>query len=163
VNLLDSGAPFYEVYETADGKFVAVGALEGPFYSALLKGLGLDEDNLPPQLDQSSWPQLRLLFSERFRSRTRDQWCGIFDGTNACVTPVLSLAEAARHPHNVARQTFIEPGGVLQCSPVPRFSRTAPELHEPPPRPGEQSDAVLEACGFTVGEIAGLRQSGAIR
>lgn len=162
VNLLDGGAPFYDVYATADGGFVAVGAIESQFYTALLQGLGLDETELPRQMDMKSWPRMRQCFTERFKSRSRAEWVDVFANTEACVTPVLSLPEAAAHPHNSARRTFIEPEGVLQCAPAPRFSRSAPAVNLPPPQPGEQSDGVLERCGFDAGEIAALRRSGAI-
>ncbi len=125
-NLLDGGAPFYAVYPCADGRYVAVGALEPQFYAALLAGLGLADADLPAQLDQAGWPVLRAVFAEAFASADRQHWLAVFDGTDACVTPVLTAAEAARHPHLVARGTLVEVDGVVQAAPAPRFSRTPP-------------------------------------
>jgi alpha-methylacyl-CoA racemase len=161
-NVLDSGAPFYEVYETADGGFMAVGAIEPQFYAALLDGLGLDPAQLPAQLDRSAWPQLKERFAGIFRTRTRAEWSAIFAGTDACVSPVLTLAEAASHPHNAERRTFLQPDGALQAAPAPRFSRSQPELRLPPPEPGEHTEAVLGEFGFGPDEIEALRRAGAI-
>ncbi|HEY7271735.1 MAG TPA: CaiB/BaiF CoA-transferase family protein [Actinoplanes sp.] len=124
-NLLDGGAPFYDTYRTADGGFLAVGALEPRFYAALLTGLGLDRAvDLPDQYDRAGWPVLRRRFAERFAQRTRAEWTAVFAGVDACVAPVLGPAEAHRHPHNAARDTFVEVGGIRQPAPAPRFSRT---------------------------------------
>jgi alpha-methylacyl-CoA racemase len=142
-NLLDSGAPFYDTYACADGRYVAVGALEPQFYAALLEGLGLVGHALPAQLDQSRWPELRQRFTEVFASRSRDEWVAVFDGTDACVTPVLSFAEVPTHPHSAARGTVIELDGVPQAAPAPRFSRTVPDRPTPPPQPGADTAAVL--------------------
>ncbi|HZA16258.1 MAG TPA: CoA transferase, partial [Pseudonocardiaceae bacterium] len=142
-NLLDSGAPFYDTYACADGRYVAVGALEPRFYAALLEGLGLAGRTLPAQLDQSGWPQLRERFTEVFASRSRDEWVSVFEGTDACVTPVLSFTEVPTHPHTAARGTIIELNGVPQGAPAPRFSRTAPGPPTPPPQPGADTAAVL--------------------
>jgi alpha-methylacyl-CoA racemase len=133
-NLLDGGAPFYDVYACADGRFVAVGALEKQFYRALLEGLDLIGADLPDQGDQAGWPRLREEFTRVFAGRTRDEWAAHFDGTDACVTPVLSSDEVAAHPHLAARGTMIEVGGVLQAAPAPRFSRTV-AAHPRPPGP----------------------------
>ena len=160
VNLLDSGAPFYDVYETADGAYMAVGALEPRFYAELLRGLGLDERTLPAQHDRARWPELREQLAARFRSRTRAQWCQVFDGGDACVAPVLTPAEAPTHPHNRERGTFVPVGGVLQPAPAPRFSRTPCDPPTPPPPPG--GDAALAAWGFSAEEVAGLRAAGAL-
>ncbi|GIE90691.1 CaiB/BaiF CoA transferase family protein [Actinoplanes regularis] len=131
-NLLDGGAPFYDTYATADGGYVAVGALEPQFYAALLKGLGLDDDpDLPGQFDHRKWPELRRTFTERFASRGRDEWAEVFAGLDACVSPVLSPTEAPAHPHNRARSTFVEVGGQLQPAPAPRFGRTPASVPEP--------------------------------
>jgi alpha-methylacyl-CoA racemase len=124
-NLLDGGAPFYDTYRTADGGYMAVGALEPAFYAALLTGLGLDaEEELPARDDTGRWPELRERFAARFAQRTRDEWAAVFDGIDACVAPVLSPGEAPAHPHNAARGTFVPVGGVLQPAPAPRFDRT---------------------------------------
>jgi len=141
-NLLDGHAPFYDTYTCADGKFVAVGAIESPFYAALLKGLGIDPAGLPAQLDTTAWPQTKARFTEVFASRTRDEWAEVFAGTDACVTPVLTFAEAAEHPHLVARNTIIARDGKPEAAPAPRFSRTGTEVPGPP-RPAEPVDAVL--------------------
>jgi len=131
-NLLDGGAPFYDTYETADGGFMAVGALEPPFYQALLCGLGLPAEELPDQYDQSGWPKLRDRFASRFASRSRDEWTRVFACLDACVAPVLSPAEAPAHPHNRARRTFIDVAGVTQPAPAPRFGRTPAREPQPP-------------------------------
>ena len=121
-NLLDGAAPFYDTYVCADGRYVAVGAIEPKFYAALLAGLGLRAEELPDQNDRSGWPVLRARFAGVFATRTRDEWVEVFAGTDACVTPVLSFAEAAAHPHLVARGTVVRHDGVLQAAPAPRFS-----------------------------------------
>ncbi|BAL89018.1 putative fatty acid-CoA racemase [Actinoplanes missouriensis 431] len=123
-NLLDGGAPFYDTYRASDGGYLAVGALEPQFYAALLQGLGLAEANLPAQMNRSEWPELRRIFTERFATRTRDEWAAVFAELDACVSPVLTPAEAAEHPHNAIRGTFVEVNGVRQPAPAPRFART---------------------------------------
>ncbi|HZP30243.1 MAG TPA: CaiB/BaiF CoA-transferase family protein [Acidimicrobiia bacterium] len=162
-NWADSGAPYYEVFETADGEYVAVGALERPFYDELVRRVGLDAGELPPRGDETNWPGLKARFEALFRSRTRAEWCDLLEGTDACFAPVLSFAEAPRHPHNVARSTFVEHDGVLQPAPAPRFDRTPAGLSHPPPRPGEHTAAVLADWGFSGDEIARLASSGAVR
>jgi alpha-methylacyl-CoA racemase len=126
-NLLDGGAPHYNVYRCADGKWIAVGALEPQFYAALLDGLGIDDPALRPVAPQSSWHALRERIAAVFATRTLDEWCAVFEGTDACVTPVLDLDEAPNHPHNVARATFVQRDGMLQPAPAPRLSRSIPE------------------------------------
>jgi alpha-methylacyl-CoA racemase len=148
VNLLDTGAPFYDTYACADGRHVAVGALEPQFYAALLRGLGLDEADLPTQLDPLGWPVLRQRFTEAFLARTRDEWAEVFAGTDACVTPVLSLAEAPAHPQLADRQTLAPIGGLTQAAPAPRFSRSVPGTPGPPPDAGADTDAVLRDWGI---------------
>jgi alpha-methylacyl-CoA racemase len=150
VNLLDGGVPWYDVYETADGKWMAVGALEPRFYAALLAGLGLT--NVPDRGDPQNWPELRALLSARFSGRTQDEWAAVFAGSDACVEPVLSLNEAARDPHLVARGTFVASDGVIQPSPAPRFSRTPGRLSEPPPRPGQHTTEALTEWGLADAE-----------
>jgi alpha-methylacyl-CoA racemase len=157
-NFADTGAPYYDVYETADGRYVAVGAIEPRFYLALLKGLGLPPEDEREQNDQAKWPEKRQLFTRIFRTRTRDEWTGIFAATDACVTPVLSLGEAAGHPHNQARGTFTELDGITQPAPAPRFSRTRAALSRRPPLPGEHTDEVLADLGFKPDEIADYRE-----
>jgi alpha-methylacyl-CoA racemase len=162
MNLLDGGAPFYDTYATADGKYLAVGALEPQFYAALLSGLGLTGAGLPEQLDMTGWPVLRERFTEIFARRTRDEWASVFDGTDACVSPVLSPGEVAAHPHNAARAVFTDIGGVTQPSPAPRFGRTAAGAPAPPVRPGADTDTILAALGLDRDQIAGLRDRGAV-
>jgi alpha-methylacyl-CoA racemase len=147
-NFADSGSPYYDAYETADGRFVAVGALEAPFYAQLLEGLGLDPADLPDRADEASWPMLKDRIAAAIRGRTRDEWEQVFAGTDACVAPVLSLTEATRHPVNRARGVFVERDGVVQPAPAPRFSRTPARLGLPPPRPGEHTDEVLRDWGI---------------
>ena len=157
VNLLDGGVPWYDVYETADGQWMAVGALEPQFYAALLDGLGLPD--APDRSDPRNWPALRELLAARFKSRTRDEWTAVFDGTDACVEPVLSLHEAAADDHLTARQTYLTADGVLQPAPAPRFSRTPARLSAPAPAPGQHTLEALTAWGLA--DAADLIASGA--
>ncbi|MBA2553882.1 MAG: CoA transferase [Geodermatophilaceae bacterium] len=161
-NLLDGGAPFYDTYETADGRFVSVGALEPQFYAGLLTGLGLADAGLPDQLDQTGWPVLRARFAAAFRTRTRDEWTDRFAEVDACVAPVLSLGEAPHADHNRERLAFVDVEGVLQPAPAPRFSRTPGHVQGPPSMPGQHTDAALSDWGFDAGEIADLRRTGAV-
>jgi alpha-methylacyl-CoA racemase len=156
-NLLDSGAPFYEVYETQDGGFMAVGALEPQFYAALLRGMALDSPDLPAQMDRARWPEMKQRFEAIFKSKTRADWTHIFDGTDACAFPVLTPVEAAEHEHNRARESFRKTMGVLHPAPAPRVSRSSPQKPSDPPRTGEHSQAVLRDFGFGPEEIAALR------
>lgn len=158
-NLLDSGAPFYEVYEAADGGYVAVGAIEPQFYALLLQGLGLDPATLPRQMDRARWPQLKGILAARIREKSRDEWACIFAGTDACVSPVLTPKEAAAQPHAVARGSFTaDPFGP---APVPRFSRTPGAPGSDPVNAGEHSREILEGLGFAAAEIEALRTQGA--
>ncbi|MCX7961344.1 MAG: CoA transferase [Burkholderiales bacterium] len=159
-NALDSGAPWYDVYETRDGKHVAIGAIEPKFYAELLERLGLSDEPLPAQHDRAGWPRLRARFAEVFRAKTRDEWCARFEGSDACFAPVLSFSEARAHPHNVARETFVGVGGVPQPAPAPRFSRTPGAIRRPPPERGEGGGAALADWGFSAQEIARLRACG---
>jgi alpha-methylacyl-CoA racemase len=150
VNLLDGGVPWYDVYETADGKWMAVGALEPQFYAALLAGLGLA--SAPDRGDPRNWPELRALLSARFKDRTRDEWTAAFAGSDACVEPVLSMSEAAADPHLAARETYVSRDGMAQPSPAPRFSRTPGRLPEPAPGPGQHTTEALTAWGLADAE-----------
>jgi alpha-methylacyl-CoA racemase len=161
-NLLDGGAPFYDTYATADGGYLAIGALEPQFYAALLAGLGLADADLPAQLDPTGWPVLRERFAAIFAQRTRDEWAAVFDGTDACVAPVLAPTEVARHPHNAARGVFTEVAGVLQPAPAPRFGRSQAGPPDPPVRPGADTDDVLAGLGLGPAQIAELRGSGVV-
>ena len=150
VNLLDGGVPWYDVYEAADGQWVAVGALEPRFYAALLAGLGLT--SAPDRGDPQNWPELRALISARFKDRTRDEWTAAFAGSDACVEPVLSVTEAAGDPHLTARETYVSRDGIVQPSPAPRFSRTPGRLPEPAPVPGQHTTEALTAWGLADAE-----------
>ena len=160
VNLLDTGAPFYDTYETADGKFVSIGSLEPQFYALLCEKAGLDEAFVP-QMDLAAWPARRAALTDLFRRRTRDEWCAAMEGTDVCFAPVLSMAEAPAHPHNAARGTFVEAGGVTQPAPAPRYSETPtrpPEM----PQGEDDADALLAPLGYDGARLAGLRSAGAI-
>lgn len=162
-NLLDTGAPFYDVYETADGEYMAVGALEPQFRAELLERLRVDVSDLGDLRDPVSWPALRARLAAAFVARTRREWTEIFAGGDACATPVLTMEEARDHPHNRARSLFAEVGGRTQPAPAPRFSRTPPPLPAPPPVPGADADRILAEAGFTPGEVGRLRETGVIR
>ena len=159
-NVLDSGAPWYDAYETKDGKHVAIGSIEPKFYEDLLLRLGLQDQSLPKQHDRKGWPALRKAFSEKFLEKTRDEWCGIFDGSDACFAPVLSFSEARAHPHNVARGTYTRSGKVDQPAPAPRFSRTPGAIRRAPPERGEGGREALLAWGFSETEIGALEERG---
>jgi alpha-methylacyl-CoA racemase len=161
-NLLDTGAPFYEVYETSDGEWMAVGALEPQFYAAFLAGLGLDADTLADRDDPANWPALKTAFAAVFRQRTRAQWCRIFDGTDACVAPVLAPTEAHTHPHNVARRGFLVRDGVPQPAPGPRFSAHPDPEPAPPEHPGAATAAVLASWGVNDDDVASLQSAGVL-
>jgi alpha-methylacyl-CoA racemase len=162
-NMLDTGAPFYEVYETADGQWMAAGGIEKQFYAALLDGLGLaGDESLPQQNSREDWPAMKERFAAIFKTKTRDQWCAVFDGTDACVAPVLSPWEAHEHPHNVARSTFIEVDGAVQPAPAPRFSRTPSVVSKPPSPPGADTVSGLVEWGVDESVVTKLRESGAL-
>ena len=163
--MLAGAAPYYGTYETRDGKFVAIGAIEPEFFVLLLEKLGLDRNRWAKAgfpAGREEWPALGAAIAEAVKTRTRDEWSQIMEGTDACFAPVLSLAEAARHPHNVARGTFIEVNGVEQNAPAPRFSRTRSATPCAPRRPGADTDAVLAEAGLTAEEIARLRTNGTL-
>lgn len=160
-NLLDGGAPFYGVYETADGGFVALGAIEPQFFAELLERLGIEAE-IGDQYERGAWPAVRSRLEEAFSSRSLGEWQRLLEGTDVCFAPVLSAADAAAHKHNVARRTFTEVAGVLQPSPAPRFSRTASEVPQPPGEAGGDTEAVLRERGLAPADIAALRSSGAV-
>ena len=161
-NMLDTGAHFYDVYETADGKYVSIGSIETQFYAELLKHTGLEGDELPWQMDRTAWPSMKERLAAIFRTKTRDEWCQIMEGTDVCFAPVLSFGEAPQHPHNVHRQTFLERDGIVQPAPAPRFDRTPAEIQRPPAHAGQHTDEVLGEAGFDADRIAKLRETGAI-
>jgi len=164
VNLLDTGAHFYDTYETADGKYLAVGAIEPQFYAELRRLAGLAADPaFDAQMAASDWPALKQKLAAMIRTRSRDEWTAIFDGTDACVAPVLSMAEAPAHPHNAARGTFIQEQGVVQPAPAPRYSATptrAPTMATG--QTGADTDAVLHGLGYDAAGIAALKQAGIV-
>jgi alpha-methylacyl-CoA racemase len=162
-NMLDTGAHFYEVYETSDGGYMGVGAIEPQFYAELMERLGLEDEDRSTQMDRTTWPAMKERFAAIFASRTRAEWEEVFTGSDACVAPVLSVTEAPDHPHNKARGTFVEVAGVVQPAPSPRFLSTPGEIRRPPPNPGQHGDEALADWGLTTDEVAGLRESGAIR
>lgn len=163
-NMLDSGAPFYDTYQTSDGKYMAVGAIESQFYKELLKGLDLESAELPHQMSFNDWPELRHIFTERFASKTQEEWAGIFDGTDACVTPVLSFDEVSSHPHNQERGSFIQDSsGEESPRPAPVLCRTPAEpCLTPDPLIGEHTVEVLQEYGFTSVQIEHLLAAGVI-
>ena len=161
-NMLDSGAPWYNVYETSDGKWVSIGSIEARFYADLLGRLGLTNEPLPAQHDRDGWPVLKARFTAIFKSRTRDAWDEVFAGSDACYAPVLSISEVAAHPHNAQRNAFVTREGVQQPAPAPRFSRTAPELGTAPREAGADTSAVLTAAGYSAAEIEALEKAGAV-
>jgi alpha-methylacyl-CoA racemase len=159
-NALDSGAPWYDVYATGDGRYVAIGAIEAKFYAELLARLGLANERLPAQHDRAGWPELRRRFAAAFRSKTRDEWCRVFEGSDACFAPVLGFSEARRHPHHVARRASAAVGGVEQPAPAPRFSHTAPATPTPPPERGAGGRHALADWGFSPAEVERLAALG---
>lgn len=160
-NLLDGGVPWYDSYETSDGRHVAIGPLEPRFYERLLELLGLTDAALRDR-SEANWPCLRKAFAEVFRTRTRDEWCALLEGTDVCFAPVLSMAEAPHHPHMAARGSFVEMDGVVQPAPAPRFSRSRPAVQGPPPEPGEHTRSVLEDWGFSAEDISRLDRVSAL-
>lgn len=156
-NLLDGACPYYDTYECADGKYVAVGALEPQFFALLIGKLGLEAERFADRTDPARWPAIRSEFSAIFRSKPRDHWATLFDGSDACVAPVLDLQEAPRHPHNAARGTFFERGGAMQPAPSPRFSRSHPSQPAPAPKRGQGGAEALAGWGLSPEEIAALR------
>jgi alpha-methylacyl-CoA racemase len=162
-NMLDTGAHFYDVYETADGKYVSIGSIEPQFYAELLKLTGLEgQDDLPYQHDRAQWPAMKERLAAIFKAKTRDEWCEIMEHTDVCFAPVLTPAEAPQHPHNVQRGTFQEVAGIVQPSPAPRFSRTPGGIAGPPAHAGQHTHEVLVEWGFDPNRIAKLREIGAI-
>lgn len=154
-NFLDGGSHWYDCYECADGNYISVGALEAKFYRELLRKCGLDEDKaFESQFDPQRWPDQRIRMAEVFKCRTRQEWCDLLEGSDACFAPVLNLSEAPAHPHNRARNTFLEIEDVVQPAPAPRFSATPAEVGGRPPAHGEHSEAVLKNAGFSGAEIA---------
>jgi len=163
-NVLDSGAPFYDTYETADGTFISLGSLEPQFYAELINRLGLADDvDLARQMDTTTWPEMCERFTALFKTKTRDEWCEILEHTDVCFAPVLTMDDAIHHPHIRARGTIVNEYGLDQPAPAPRFSRTPGAIQRPPAWPGEHTDQVLGEWGFAADEITALRDAGAVR
>ena len=162
VNILDGGAPWYDVYETKDGKFISIGSIEKKFYAELIEKLGLGDANLPAQFDMAQWPALRRHFTAAFKEKTRDEWCAIMEGSDICFAPVLSMEEAPGHGHMKARGTFVEVDGITQPGPAPRFSRTPGGIRHRAPKPGEGADATLKDWGFADDQVAAMRDAGVL-
>jgi alpha-methylacyl-CoA racemase len=161
-NMLDGGAHFYDTYRCADGKWVSIGAIEPQFYALLLQKTGIDDPEFAHQHDRAKWPALREKLATVIATKTRDEWTAIMGGTDVCFAPVLDLDEAPGHPHNAARQTFVEVGGVTQPAPAPRFSATPGAIQGPPPKIGAHDQAALSDWGFSQGEIDALARAGAL-
>ena len=163
VNLLDTGAPFYDAYETSDGKYISIGSIEPQFYALLLQHSGLgEEEELPHQMDREKWPDMKNRLAEIFKTKTRAEWSEIMEGTDICFAPVLTMDEAPDHPHMRHRSTFVDLEGVTQPAPAPRFSRTEAEVIRPPAFAGQHTDEVLESFGLSDDEIGALRSRNAI-
>jgi alpha-methylacyl-CoA racemase len=162
-NLLDTGAHFYDTYETADGRYVSIGSIEPQFYAELLEKTGLAGKELPRQMDREQWPAMKEQLAALFKAKTRDEWCEIMEGSDVCFAPVLTMAETPSHPHIAARDTFVEVAGKTQPAPAPRFSRTPAAISRPPAHAGEHTDEALGEWGFAPEELRKLRDAGAIR
>jgi len=161
-NLLDGGAHFYDTYECADGKYLALGAIEPQFYAELLKRCEVTDADFHLQMDPRQWPALKQKLAQRIKTKTRDQWCALLEGTDACVAPVLDMNEAPLHAHNRARNAFVEIDGVTQPAPAPRFSRSSTQVQRPPAAPGEHTEEILRDWDFSEEHVARLRATGVI-
>ncbi len=157
-NLLDSGAHFYDAYETSDGKWISIGSFEPQFYALFLEQLGLSAEKFP-QMDREQWPAFKKEVAAIFKSKTRDEWCDVLEGTDICFAPVLTLEESRAHPHNLARGSYVSVSGVEQPRPAPRFSRTDSEIQRPPAKPGEDTDEILSEAGLSPTAINELRDA----
>lgn len=162
VNMLDTGAHYYDTYETRDGKYVSIGSIEPQFYALLLELAGLDKEVFAPQNDRSQWPALKEKLASVMKTKTRDEWCALMEGTDVCFAPVLSMTEAPEHPHNKARNSFLEIDGVVQPAPAPKFSRTEPTVTASAQPAGSDTDRVLADVGYSAEDIQRLREAGAL-
>jgi alpha-methylacyl-CoA racemase len=162
VNMLDGGAHFYDTYETADGKYIALGSIEPQFYAELRERAGLSDAVFDQQHDRSSWPELKQKIAALIKTKTRDEWCRIMENTDVCFGPVLTMEEAPQHPHNRARETFVEIAGVMQPNVAPRFLGTPSQVQGPPPKIGAHTEEALADWGFSAGEIRDLKAGGVI-
>jgi alpha-methylacyl-CoA racemase len=161
-NLLDGGAHFYDTYRCSDGKWISIGSIEPQFYALLLEKTGINDPEFQSQMDRSKWPSLRAKLATVIASKTQAQWCELMDATDVCFAPILDLEDAPKHPHNVARQTFVEVAGVMQPAPAPRFSGTPGAIAGPPPKVGADNETALADWGFTSAQIADLQAVGAL-
>ena len=162
VNMLDTGAHYYDTYETSDGKYVSIGSIEPQFYALLIELAGLDKEEFAPQNDRAQWPALKEKLAAVMKSKTRDEWCAIMEGTDVCFAPILSMTEAPDHPHNKARNSFLEIDGVVQPAPAPKFSRTEPAIRGSASAAGSDTAAVLADAGYSEADIERLRESGVL-
>lgn len=162
-NILDTGAHFYDVYETSDGKYVSIGSIEKKFYKLLIEKTGMSDDDMPEQMNPAKWPEYREKLAAVIKTKTRDEWCDIMEGSDVCFAPVLDMEEAPKHPHNVARQTFVELNGIVQPNVAPRFSRTKADLPGNPPSPGDHTDEAMADWGVDAAQIASLKEKGVVR
>jgi len=162
VNLLDTGAHFYETYETGDGKYISLGSIEPQFYALLMEKAQLDPEVFGDQNNKANWPILKNKLEAIFKTKTRDEWCELMEGTDACFTPVLDFIEAQEHPHNVERETYIDLDGIKQPAPGPRFSRTVAEVQFGSRAPGEDTEEVLSSWGVSPSRVKSLREKGAL-
>jgi len=162
-NLLDTGAPFYDVFECADGEFISIGSIEPQFYSELLRITEIDQSENPKQMDRTKWEEMKSKIGDAIKEKTRSEWEELMEGTDVCFAPVLSMDEAYRHPHNKERSTFIEIAGVMQPAPAPRFSRTPASVSSPPPHAGQHTEEVLASLGLSNDEILELREQKIIK
>jgi alpha-methylacyl-CoA racemase len=163
VNLLDTGAHFYDTYECADARFVSIGSIEPQFYAELRARAGLaDDPEFDAQMNPAQWPRLKEKLTIMFKTRTRDEWCAIMEMTDVCFAPVLSMSEAPSHPHNAARATFVDVGGMTHPAPAPRYSVTVNDVPLRSPRPGADTDELLAAAGYAPADVARLREAGAV-
>lgn len=162
VNMLDTGAHYYDTYETSDGKYVSIGSIEPQFYALLIELAGLDKEEFAPQNDRAQWPALKEKLAAVMKSKTRDEWCAIMEGTDVCFAPILSMTEAPDHPHNKARNSFLEIDGVVQPAPAPKFSRTEPAVRSSAGAAGSDTDEVLASIGYSAADIKRLREAGAL-
>ena len=161
-NLLDGGAPFYRCYATKDGRALSVGPLEPQFFAELVTLAGLPEAHRADQNDPATWPARRALYAQVFARKSRDEWMAIFEGTDACVAPVLDWDEVEHHPHNAARGTFLRVDGVMQAAPAPRFDRTPAAMPGVPGAPGQDTDTVLTGLGYDAATLEAMRRTGAL-
>jgi alpha-methylacyl-CoA racemase len=161
-HMLDGSAPFYDVYETKDGKFVSIGSIEPQFYQLLLEKTGASREGFGNQMNQAKFPDMKEKLAAILKTKTRDAWCALMEGTDVCFAPVLSLAEAPNHPHNVARKSYVDVAGLVQPAPAPKFSRTAPPTPQPATPVGTDTDTVLREFGFSDGELADLKKQAVV-